>query len=556
MEATPDLLAQLLNHSRQLYSLPAVVLEVLELTNAPQLDTNRLKECIERDPALTTKVLRVVNSSLFGLSRRVSDLTQALSVLGTKPLKMLVLGFGLPEPLFAGLARDVLDQFWKHTLTRAVAARELSEKVWRLPGDELFVAGLLKDLGRLVLIQGLGKPYVEVLRKADWPRDEVRALERRLIGFDHIQLTAGLLEQWGLPEMLVAAVQWPDVRAEIELLSGDVRTPAEILHLAERLAELLADERADALATLLQAARGGPTFSEKQLAAITASVEETVTQLAAVLSVDLSQGLAYNAVLARAYTQLSLVACDAAEELLDGGRQGLAQKLSNFADGDAGRSLSSAVASLPATPAPRTSPHSTEPKRADLGPRRTSSTAATARSVSVAACAAGRGGPAGRGVSAVAVVDATLQAYLTSAAALCRQTRRELSLLLIELDGLDDLLFMQGVAGSKKVRDAVFDACRAAGSNHFPPLELTASRLALVLPGCDRPGAADVGHHVLHEVRQRIAGGGVASVSVGASTVAVPAKNFGPFDIISSAERCLRAAQLSGGGCFKSIEAY
>src|SRR5581483_7325691 len=255
MEVRRDLLAQLLDHSKQLYSLPAVALEVLELTSQPQVDTARLKDCIERDPALTSKVLRVVNSSLFGLGRRVSDLTQALAVLGTKPLKMLVLGFGLPEPLFAGLAHDVLNQYWRHTLTRAVAARDLSQRLWHLPGDELFVAGLLADLGRLVLIQGLGRPYVEMLRKADWPREDVRALERRLIGFDYVQLTAGLIQQWGLPDALVAAVQLPDT------LSEDAKPDVKVLYLAEKIAELLADDRAEALPALLKAASVVHRFS-------------------------------------------------------------------------------------------------------------------------------------------------------------------------------------------------------------------------------------------------------------------------------------------------------
>ncbi|HEX7450065.1 MAG TPA: HDOD domain-containing protein, partial [Pirellulales bacterium] len=170
MEVPNQTLAKLLDQSRQLYTLPGVALRVLELTNNPQVDAAELKACIERDPALTIKVLRVVNSSLFGMSRRVSDLNQALTLLGTKPLKLLVLGFSLPDQLFADLAGDVLSRYWRHTLTRAVAARELSERLWKVPGDEVFVAGLLKDLGRLVLIQGLGRPYVEFLRRADFSR--------------------------------------------------------------------------------------------------------------------------------------------------------------------------------------------------------------------------------------------------------------------------------------------------------------------------------------------------------------------------------------------------
>lgn len=118
------------------------------------------------------------------------------------------------------------------------------------------------------------------------------------------------------------------------------------------------------------------------------------------------------------------------------------------------------------------------------------------------------------------------------------------------------MIVVRGVTEAERIRQAVFQACRTAGSPQFAPLDMQGGRIAVVLPGYDRPAAADVGHQILREVRQRIAGGGVVSVSVGASTVAIPAKNFDPLQIITSAERCLRAAQLSGGGCFKSIEAY
>src|SRR3989304_1721549 len=105
--STADL-QRIVERARQLYSLPAGAAQVIELTERPNVDVPALKECIENDPALCAKVLRVVNSSLFGLSRNVSDLGQALALLGTKPLKLLVLGFSLPEPLFAGVAADIL----------------------------------------------------------------------------------------------------------------------------------------------------------------------------------------------------------------------------------------------------------------------------------------------------------------------------------------------------------------------------------------------------------------------------------------------------------------
>ena len=174
-------LDRLAARARQLYTLPSVAIKVLELTNNPQVDTRELKECIENDPALTTRVLRVVNSSLFGLSREVSDLNQALALLGSKPLKLLILGFSLPGGLFSGVAAATLGWYWRRTLTKAVAAREISETVWRQPGDEAFLAALLQDLGmpeRLVSASELTPGLID--RFATFSKEEIAKIDTYL----------------------------------------------------------------------------------------------------------------------------------------------------------------------------------------------------------------------------------------------------------------------------------------------------------------------------------------------------------------------------------------
>ena len=99
---------QIAARAAALYSRPTVALEIVRLTSEPQVDPRVLKDLLEKDPALTCKVLRVVNSSFFGLRCEVADLNQALTVLGNKPLRLLVLGFSLPDELFAEMAAEQL----------------------------------------------------------------------------------------------------------------------------------------------------------------------------------------------------------------------------------------------------------------------------------------------------------------------------------------------------------------------------------------------------------------------------------------------------------------
>jgi HD-like signal output (HDOD) protein len=249
--STSSTLDHLTHRARQLYSLPAVAMQVLELTDHPTIDTRALKDCIENDPALTAKILRVVNSSVFALSREVTDLNQALALLGVKPLKLLVLGFSLPKNLFAGLEADVLARYWRHTLVKAVAAREISQQIWQAPGDEAFIAGLLQDLGMLALIQELGQPYVELLERAHVEEADLAALEMASLGFDHAVLSARLLAHWGLPESLVRAIGVSQNAERLLALSPEAQMLPQVLHVAELVAVMITRRSPEALSQIL-----------------------------------------------------------------------------------------------------------------------------------------------------------------------------------------------------------------------------------------------------------------------------------------------------------------
>ena len=206
MTNTPITLDRFLDKATRLYTLPAVAIEVLRLTAEPKIDMQALKQCLEHDPA-AARVLRVVNSSLYGLTSEVSDLSQVLALLGLQPLKLLVLGFSLADPNFCKLTGKAIDHYWRHTLTKAVAARQLSRTLWHLPGDEPFIAALLQDLGLLVLLQDLGQPYATLIEQAAASGNELVVVEAQSLGFDHTALTASLLERWNFPKTLVASVR-------------------------------------------------------------------------------------------------------------------------------------------------------------------------------------------------------------------------------------------------------------------------------------------------------------------------------------------------------------
>ncbi len=558
----------------RLYTLPTVAVQVLELTNHPTVDVHKLKQCIENDPALTTKVLRVVNSSLFGLSHSVSDLNQALTLLGTKPLKLLVLGFSLPDGLFAGVAGDMLRRYWRRTLTKAVAAREISESLWNLPGDEAFLAGLLQDVGMLVLLQDLGEPYARFLDLAFAKAADVAALEEKSIGFDHALLSARLLGRWGLPESLVsvmAAGRPPEKLAELPMT---VRTLPQILHLAELLAGLLTENRCDLLAELLAAGTQLHHVTALQLTALVNTLQTKVEQLADVLSLELPASGDYNEVLFEAHARLSEVAADAAGDLLNArppldsaavsaalvaAVQNLAATVREMARPIGGgiatnvtAASGSSISSIPTIGQYSGSPTSAIPLLPTAGHLTATHSAAHApdapHSRSMQATTAGQTDPGLLGV---------LKTIVSS----CRQSRCALSLLVVGIDRFDDVVLTRGPEGAQRMVGLIGTICRGIGLAEVICRQTHDDRFVVILPGQDRHAGVEMASQLLRELR-RIGAPSPSevkptmTVSIGVAAVALPPKNFQPQDLLAGAERCLNAAQFSGGNALKSIEIY
>ena len=539
----PDL-ADLVARSRDLYSLPAVAMKVLQLTECSKVNAQALKECIEMDPALTAKLLRVVNSSLFGLSRRVSDLNQALAMLGTKPLKLLVLGFSLPDSLFRDAAGDILAHYWRHTLTKAIAARELSQVLWNTPGDDAFIAAMLQDLGQMVLLQDVGRPYADLLRDVAAQRDDLLDRELDTLGFDHTVLSARLLDHWGLPRSLVELVagcgdKQPTLAMPIEQLQT-----AKTLFLSELFARLLADQQVGAFGRLFRFGHDHCELEIAQLGPLVESLEEKVIQLADVLALQLDDGEDYSSIMEKAREQTEDV------------RSELELSLSSRCD----ESLSSAVTVPPPLPCQRSQPP--DPHRpTDFVDQVTDAT-----TISPVTEPTGDSGPvfddsgaaSGNTTTAIpAIADPGLEGRLHYHVESCRQTRSSLSLVLVEIDRYEDVVQKQGLDQAHRLPDMLATAPQVNPDSDF--VQLSDARFAAILPDCDRLSAIDVAHQMIQRVQDWSRNNAQTrwvpvTVSAAVATLDTPPCNFDPANLTSAAERCLFAARSAGGNSVKSIE--
>ncbi len=534
---------ELVNRARSLYSLPAVAAEVIQLTSNPQVDTRALKECIQTDPALTAKILRVVNSSLFGLSREVCDLNQALALLGTKPLKLLVLGFSLPENLFAEVAREQLDWYWSTTLTRAVAAREISEQLFDRPGDDAFLAGLFQDIGVLVLLGELKEPYAKFLSGVIDQRVDLQRLEVDSLGFDHLQLTAALLEHWNMPKVLVRAISEP---RDIALLANNDEPHAElakVVHLAELVAELVGQNRLGVLPDLMEAGAAYCDLDKEQLNELVGTLQPKVKQLAEVLSLELAAesdtAPDYTEIMRTAHRQMGELA-EEVVELLGHPPLEEEQAYSNLL-ADATHLRETVESFLHHTSPPASTPAATA-SAVSRG------SAPTSAAPSKTSCRA----------KAQAEVTVDFNTQLTFMIGNCRSQRKPVSLMMLELSGESC-----GEGLGQQVLSQVLEM--AVRSIEVPDkiCEVTSpcSRM-LVLPSCERHEAVRVAEETIQRIAkmvERLQTQGTALeylASAGVASVALPPKNFPPQDLLETAQRCLSAAQSSGASAVKSLEIY
>ena len=531
---------QIAARAAALYSRPTVALEIVRLTSEPQVDPRVLKELLEKDPALCCKILRVVNSSFFSLRREVADLNQALTVLGNKPLRLLVLGFSLPDELFAEMAAEQLRWYWRTTLTRAVAARQLATELWHVSGDEAFIAGLMHDVGILALLRELGEPYAKLLSGVIHQQSDLAALERDSLGFDHVELSAALMKQWHLPERLIDAVAAPK---QVDRLARTISVDADlarIMHLAELLAQLVGQRRFNVLPELLEAGGAYRDLTRGQLAVLVEKLQPQVEQLAGVLSVELAGDQNYVEMLTTAHERMASLSEEFAgqfrqhrsedevyTELLHEAQE-LTYAMKSFLDGKQ-------QGNVVAEPVPKWNQWHA-PHARTQGERSAAETSGD------------------HGVGIVALLS-----RLSAAVPLCRARRQELSLVLVETN-CPNVLAAADKNATLLLRQALERSCRSHASDAADVLSITAVQLAAILPNCERRQAVSVANEVLAEfgelVEQEDAPQAVhtATISAGVVTVAAVPKNFDPWRLVESAERCLYAARSCNTNAVKSIE--
>ena len=220
---------ELIRDHVKLPSLPTMYVQINEAINTPNTSASDIAKVISKDTSLSARLLKIVNSTFYGFPSKIDTLSRAVTVVGTRQLTTLALGMNIIS-VFRRIPSDFIHMrsFWEHSLACGICARIIGSYKKILNTERLFVAGLLHDIGRLILYRHVPNQARNALIKAKQDDDLLHNSEHETLGFDHSMIGGLLLKKWKLPVSLENSVKYHHSPQE----SKDPLEPA-IIHMAD-----------------------------------------------------------------------------------------------------------------------------------------------------------------------------------------------------------------------------------------------------------------------------------------------------------------------------------
>ena len=191
-----------------LVSPPEICIKLEQLLNDDTASTDDFGDIIALDPSLTARVLKLANSAHYSFAGRIDTVSRAISILGTTELTSLCYAVS-GVATFSKISNDLTNVriFWQHAAYCALLAKALARKCNVLHPERFFVAGMLHDVGTLVLQHRYPEECAHIISEADGSESRISELEYDTFGFNHAELGARILEQWNLPDTLCTALR-------------------------------------------------------------------------------------------------------------------------------------------------------------------------------------------------------------------------------------------------------------------------------------------------------------------------------------------------------------
>lgn len=230
----PAHVQQALARVTEVSSLPEITSRIVQVVENPDASAHDMHEIVKNDPALATKILKVVNSAFYGLPAQIASLDRAIVMLGLSAVKNIALAASMARMFKPGRISDEFSarDLWRHCIAVGVCARMLNGAAGGQQREEAFVAGLVHDLGLLVGYQAFNDEFGQVVEACVASPQDFCALERQLIGADHQQTGLALAKRWKFPQVLRSVISY---HHDPEPLQPELRKVVTVIQVADTI---------------------------------------------------------------------------------------------------------------------------------------------------------------------------------------------------------------------------------------------------------------------------------------------------------------------------------
>jgi len=216
-------------------TLPTVVARVNELVDDASASAGDINDVLSRDLALSSKILKLVNSAFYGFPRRISSITHAVVILGFNTIRNIALSSFVIDAFQTKDLPFGHREFWLHSLGTAMATSTLAHRRGQRATEDAFMCGLLHDVGKLVMFQHLREDFARVLARAETEDALLHEAEDEMLGIDHAHVGSLLMDHWKLPTTMVEVIRCHHAPER----AGEAKELAALVHTGNLLAQSL-----------------------------------------------------------------------------------------------------------------------------------------------------------------------------------------------------------------------------------------------------------------------------------------------------------------------------
>lgn len=202
--------SKIINKMQDIKSFPQFVMETMRKLNDPESNAADVAKSLSRDEGLVLRILKLANSGAYGMSRTISNISEAIALLGYKSVSNIVLAATVYSAMDKGLTGYALDrgELWRHSLMVAYTSREIAKKTEKVGTEDAYVGGLLHDIGKVILNDYVRFGYGIIVKMVEEKHIPFTQAEVNVLGFDHAEIGEIMIKKWGMPEAYRVAVAY------------------------------------------------------------------------------------------------------------------------------------------------------------------------------------------------------------------------------------------------------------------------------------------------------------------------------------------------------------